>query len=140
MISMESLGPESLKNCLGIIPIPQGRTVSLQPQVAGASRGFARFSAIIGYLSRLRFSYFPAMVRGKDQGQGEFAKNLFSALTKTFIWSIGEVNLEKLEDVNEAYDIMSKFIFLTFLFLFVIVMMNLLNAIGIGDIKVHCLI
>ena len=71
----------------------------------------------------------------------EFEINLWRALVKVFVWSIGEVEPEKLERMGEegwedVYDAFGKLIFLVFLFLFVIVLMNLLNAVAIGDIQV----
>ena len=38
---------------------------------------------------------------------------------------------------HHAEDVLSKLILLTFIFLFVIVMMNVLNAFAIGDIQVN---
>ena len=71
----------------------------------------------------------------------EFAKNLWRSLVKVFVWSIGEVDLDDLawdgeDGWEDVYDAFGKLIFLVFLFLFVIVLMNLLNAVAIGDIQV----
>ena len=38
----------------------------------------------------------------------------------------------------KASDVLSKLILVVFIFLFVIVMMNVLNAFAIGDIQVKC--
>ena len=65
-----------------------------------------------------------------------FAKHLFGSLAKTFVWAIGEVDVDELKSEDTIDDVFAKFIFLGFLFLFVIVMMNLLNAIAIQDIQV----
>ena len=65
-----------------------------------------------------------------------FAKHLFGSLVKTFVWAIGEVGMEDLKSDNAIDDVFAKLIFLGFLFLFVIVMMNLLNAVAIQDIQV----
>ena len=61
---------------------------------------------------------------------------MFSALVKTFVWAIGEVGMEELKSKDQINDVFAKFIFLSFLFLFVIVMMNLVNAFAIQDIQV----
>ena len=71
----------------------------------------------------------------------EFEINLWRALVKVFVWSIGEVNPDDLawkgeKGWEDVYDAFGKLIFLVFLFLFVIVLMNLLNAVAIGDIQV----
>ena len=44
--------------------------------------------------------------------------------------------MEDLKSKDQIHDIIAKFIFLGFLFLFVIVMMNLVNAFAIQDIQV----
>ena len=75
--------------------------------------------------------------------QDSFAKNLFGAFVRTFIWSVGEVeNIPFAADVGnsmnmKASDVLSKLILVVFIFLFVIVMMNVLNAFAIGDIQVN---
>ena len=61
---------------------------------------------------------------------------MFGALTKTYVWVIGEVGMEDLKSKDQIHDVIAKFIFLGFLFLFVIVMMNLVNAFAIQDIQV----
>ena len=64
-----------------------------------------------------------------------------------FFWFIGEVENEewinnekdgdeKISTALKTEDVLAKFIVLVFIFLFVIVLMNLLNAIAIGDIQV----
>ena len=84
--------------------------------------------------------------------EGPFAKNLFGSFVRTFVWSVGEVenfdfapesqkkdNMSSIMDTSyhtKAEDGLSKFILLIFIFLFVIVMMNVLNAFAIGDIQV----
>ena len=57
-------------------------------------------------------------------------------MVKTFVWAIGEVGMEELKSKDQINDVFAKFIFLSFLFLFVIVMMNLVNAFAIQDIQV----
>ena len=44
--------------------------------------------------------------------------------------------MEDLKSKDQIHDVIAKFIFLGFLFLFVIVMMNLVNAFAIQDIQV----
>ena len=61
---------------------------------------------------------------------------MFGALTKTYVWVIGEVGLEDLKSKDQVHGVIAKFLFLGFLFLFVIVMMNLVNAFAIQDIQV----
>ena len=66
---------------------------------------------------------------------------------KAIFWFIGEVENEewiskkddgdeKISTALKTEDVLGKFILLVFIFLFVIVLMNLLNAIAIGDIQV----
>ena len=66
---------------------------------------------------------------------------------KAIFWFIGEVEDkewinneedgdEKINAALKTEDVLGKFILLMFIFLFVIVLMNLLNAIAIGDIQV----
>ena len=76
------------------------------------------------------------MANKRENTEG-FAKHLFGSLAKTFVWAIGEVGMQDLKSEDPADDVLAKFIFLSFLFLFVIVMMNLLNAIAIQDIQVY---
>ena len=91
----------------------------------------------------------------RDHEEGPFAKNLFGSFVRTFVWSVGEVenfdfapeaqrkdNRSSLKDLDITYHTkaeegLSKFILLIFIFLFVIVMMNVLNAFAIGDIQVN---
>ena len=95
----------------------------------------------------------------RDHEEGSYAKNLFGSFVRTFVWSVGEVenfdfapetkikkdNLSSIMDLDITYhtkaeDGLSKIILLIFIFLFVIVMMNVLNAFAIGDIQVNILI
>ena len=80
--------------------------------------------------------------------EGPYAKNLFGSFVSTFVWSVGEVEnfdfaeAQKNDNMDITYhtkaeDGLSKFILLIFIFLFVIVMMNVLNAFAIGDIQVN---
>ena len=87
----------------------------------------------------------------RDHKEGPFAKNLFGSFVRTFVWSVGEVEnfdfapeAQKNDNMDITYhtkaeDGLSKFILLIFIFLFVIVMMNVLNAFAIGDIQVNIL-
>ena len=82
-----------------------------------------------------------------SSNENPFARNLYGAFVKAIFWFIGEVEDKKWinneedgdEKINTALkteDVLGKFILLVFIFLFVIVLMNLLNAIAIGDIQV----
>ena len=77
-----------------------------------------------------------------------FEKNLVSAFVRTSLWAVGEIDesnfsdLSRLEQHDDDYHkkfelILGKLIVLTFLFLFVIVLMNLLNAVALGDVQVN---
>ena len=80
----------------------------------------------------------------------EFAPNLFGAFVRTMVWFVGEVENENMwiskRDKNgdtihlKLEDWMAKFILLVFIFLFVVVVMNLMNAVAIVDIQVNNLI
>ena len=95
-----------------------------------------------------------------DQKEGPFAKYLFGTIMKTFTLFIGELNYDDvvktfgvdLNKANETGSFWSKdqstrealkmelalgqLIFIVFVFLFVIVVLNLLNGIAISDIQV----
>ena len=78
----------------------------------------------------------------------EFSENFFGALVRTFVMFTGEL------EYNDSFDwkektreeggfkrlltgiYFGKLIFFAFAFLFVVVVMNLLNAVAIGDIEV----
>ena len=80
---------------------------------------------------------FISAIANQTKDSDGFAKYLFSALVKTYVWAIGEVGMEDLNSKkDQIYDVIAKFIFLSFLFLFVVVMMNLVNAFAIQDIQV----
>ena len=83
--------------------------------------------------------------------KAEVDKNGIDAPLKTedvmgkyvFLYNVTINCLSKMEDGDEKIstalkteDVLAKFIVLVFIFLFVIVLMNLLNAIAIGDIQV----
>ena len=88
-----------------------------------------------------------------------YAKNLFGSFVRTFVWSVGEDggelfdfkpeaqkkdNMRSIMDLDISYTTkaeggLSKYILLIFIFLFLIVMMNVLNAFAIGDIQVNIL-
>ena len=76
-----------------------------------------------------------------------FEKNLISAFVRTSLWSVGEIDERNFRDLSrkELHDddlhekfelILGKLIVLAFLFLFVIVLMNLFNAVALGDVQV----
>ena len=76
-----------------------------------------------------------------------FEKNLISAFVRASLWSVGEIDERNFSDLSrkEQQDddlhqkfelILGKLIILAFLFLFVIVLMNLLNAVALGDVQV----
>ena len=75
----------------------------------------------------------------------EFAPNVFGAFVRTMVWFVGEVENEDMwvsdKDGNVIHtkieDWMAKFILLVFIFLFVVVVMNLMNAVAIVDIQVN---
>ena len=82
-----------------------------------------------------------------SSNKNPFARNLYGAFVKAIFWFIGEVEDkewinneedgdEKINTALKTEDVLGKFILLMFIFLFVIVLMNLLNAIAIGDIQV----
>ena len=80
-----------------------------------------------------------------DKKEDEFAPNLFGAFVRTMVWFVGEVENEDMwisdKDGNIIHtkieDWMAKFILLVFIFLFVVVVMNLMNAVAIVDIQVN---
>jgi len=84
---------------------------------------------------------FKAMAN--DDKEDEFAPNLFGAFVRTMVWFVGEVENEDMwisdKDGNGIHtkieDWMAKFILLVFIFLFVVVVMNLMNAVAIVDIQ-----
>ena len=57
-------------------------------------------------------------------------------MTINCLYSKMEDGDEKISTSLKTEDVLAKFIVLVFIFLFVIVLMNLLNAIAIGDIQV----
>jgi len=78
----------------------------------------------------------------------EFASNLFGAFLRTMVWFVGEVEdndmwTSKKNTTEDKIihikieDSMAKFILLVFIFLFVVVVMNLMNAVAIVDIQVN---
>ena len=90
--------------------------------------------------------------KGKDKNgneiDDEFASNLFGAFLRTMVWFVGEVEdndmwTSKRNTTDndmiihiKTEDSMAKFILLVFIFLFVVVVMNLMNAVAIVDIQV----
>ena len=54
---------------------------------------------------------------------------------KEIVWLVGSVENDG-EASLKTEEVMSKVIFIVFIFLFVLVLMSLLNAIAIGDIQV----
>ena len=80
----------------------------------------------------------------EDEPQ-QFAKNLISAFVKTVIMGVGEINADLDFTDKDEYEsnfnvkfeqFLGKIILLAFVFLFAIVLTNLLNAVAIGDIQV----
>ena len=80
-----------------------------------------------------------------DNEPQQFAKNLISAFVKTVIMGVGEINADLDFTDKDEYEsnfnvkfeqFLGKIILLAFVFLFAIVLMNLLNAVAIGDIQV----
>ena len=80
-----------------------------------------------------------------DDEPQKFAKNLISAFVKTVIMGVGEINADLDFTDKDEYEsnfnvkfeqFLGKIILLAFVFLFAIVLMNLLNAVAIGDIQV----
>ena len=76
-----------------------------------------------------------------------FEKNLISAFVRASLWSVGEIDERNFSDLSrkEQQDddlhqkfelILGKLIVLAFLFFFVIVLMNLFNAVALGDVQV----
>ena len=72
-------------------------------------------------------SISPEKLLGSEDLQGEFMKEL--------VWLVGSVENEDGASLKTE-EVMSKVIFIVFIFLFVLVLMGLLNAIAIGDIQV----
>ena len=70
-----------------------------------------------------------------------FSRDFYpAAFLRTFVWSIGEVDWKgttKEEDSNPTNLVLGYITLLIFIFFFVLVMTNLLNALAIGDIKVR---
>ena len=54
---------------------------------------------------------------------------------KELVWLVGSVENEVVASLKTE-EVMSKVIFIVFIFLFVLVLMSLLNAIAIGDVQV----
>ena len=54
---------------------------------------------------------------------------------KELVWLVGSVENEEGASLKTE-EVMSKVIFIVFIFLFVLVLMSLLNAIAIGDVQV----
>ena len=71
-----------------------------------------------------------------------FSNGWLDALVKTFVMFIGELEFEDLTDPDPdggdtfAAHAIGKLLALAFAFLFAVVVMNLLNAVAIGDIQV----
>ena len=84
-----------------------------------------------------------------DDEPQQFAMNLISAFVKTVIMGAGEINADLDFTDKDEYEsnfnvkfeqFLGKIILLTFVFLFAIVLMNLLNAVAIGDIQVKMIV
>ena len=59
---------------------------------------------------------FISAIANQTKDSDGFAKYLFSALVKTYVWAIGEVGMEDLNSKkDQIYDVIAKFIFLSFL-------------------------
>ena len=86
---------------------------------------------------------------GEEMNEDEFASSLFGAFVRTMVWFVGEVEnnnmwiSKKNKDGSIIHlkleDWIAKFILLVFIFLFVVVVMNLMNAVAIVDIQVNTL-
>ena len=81
------------------------------------------------------------LVLGKTNKEADgFERNFLSAVIKTYVWATGSgVGIQELNFKDEFQDVIAGLILLVFLFLTVIVMMNLLIAFVIKDIQV-CII
>ena len=101
---------------------------------------------------------------GIASNESPYARNLYGAFVRTIVWFVGNVENEEWirkedfeslincsktskqnengidrEEINTALkteDVLAKFILLAFIFLFMIVLMNLLNAIAVEDVQV----
>ena len=80
-----------------------------------------------------------------DDEPQQFAMNLISAFVKTVIMGVGEIDADLDLTDKDEYEgnfnvkfeqFLGKIILLAFVFLFAIVLTNLLNAVAIGDIQV----
>ena len=80
-----------------------------------------------------------------EKGNTEpFAKHFFGSIIKTFVMFVGEMEYgdihfssPELETFSAKLELaLGQSVFLIFVFMFVVVFMNLLNAIAIGDIQV----
>ena len=70
-----------------------------------------------------------------------FAKHFFGSIIKTFVMFVGEmeygdIHFSQTDEQSKLELALGQFVFLVFVFMFVVVFMNLLNAIAIGDIQV----
>ena len=112
---------------------------------------FSAISCPLNQASTVLMYYLTAMANDEKEDKDgnkiddEFAPNLFGAFVRTMVWFVGEVENEDMwvsdKDGNVIHtkieDWMAKFILLVFIFLFVIVVMNLMNAVAIVDIQVN---
>ena len=75
-----------------------------------------------------------------EEGSSEpaFAKHFFGSIIKTFVMFVGEMEYGNIHfsEKSKLELALGQFVFLVFVFMFVVVFMNLLNAIAIGDIQV----
>ena len=80
-----------------------------------------------------------------EKGNTEpFAKHFFGSIIKTFVMFVGEMEYGDIHFSSPELNTglaklelaLGQFVFLVFVFMFVVVFMNLLNAIAIGDIQV----
>ena len=75
------------------------------------------------------------------QATEPFAKHFFGSIIKTFVMFVGEmeygdIHFSQTDEQSKLELALGQFVFLVFVFMFVVVFMNLLNAIAIGDIQV----
>ena len=76
--------------------------------------------------------------QAEKRGTEPFAKHFFGSIIKTFVMFVGEMEYGNIHFSEESKIelALGQFVFLVFVFMFVVVFMNLLNAIAIGDIQV----